>query len=266
MSTQGADRAAEDAPALSIKHWRSFGPADWGHVREGVVGLLLGSVLPVVLFYLTLRNFGFNPAVVVVLTWSALVFLWHLRRTGRADVFSATTFAFACVKAAAGLVSQNGMLYLAFPSFENLAYGTLFVVSALLGAPILAMYAQRLYPIPRNVRHSDTFKRAFIVTSFVWLFGHSLRGLVRLTLMVVFFGVGAILRGDISAVDPRSLELYLLADTVAGWPINISLIAFTTWYPLRQLHKAGFMNVQPVELSVMDTVELVIEEAEPTTV
>ena len=47
-----------------------------------------------------------------------------------ADVFSGTTFGFACVKATAGLLSQNPTLYLAWPSLENLIWGTAFFGSA----------------------------------------------------------------------------------------------------------------------------------------
>ena len=62
------------------------------------------------------------------------------------------------------------------------------------------------------------------------------------------------------------LELYLVADTVAGWPINVSLVVFTTWYPLRQLRRAGLMSGAPLPLSAMDAVELAVEESAPTTV
>jgi intracellular septation protein A len=232
----------------SIKHWRSFGPAEWHHVKDGAIGLVLGSILPVCLFYVGYQTWGFSAAVVIVLTCSALVFAWHYRRTGGADVFSATTFAFACIKAAAGLASQNTWLYLALPSLENMIYGTAFFGSAVLGKPLLALYAQRLYPIATDVRGSDTFRRAFLVVSTAWLVGHSLRAVVRLWLLAHL-----------------PLELYLVADTVAGWPINVSLVAFTTWYPLRQLHRAGYMAVA-VELETLDAVELGVEESAPTTV
>jgi hypothetical protein len=235
--------------ASGLKHWRSFGPAEWGHVREGAVGLALGSLLPVALFYGAYQSAGFFSAIFVVLGWSALVFAWHWQRTGGPDVFSATTFCFACIKAGAGLVSNNLWLYLAWPSLENLVYGTSFLGSALLGAPLLALYAQRLYPIPASVRESSTFRRAFIVVSAAWFCGHGIRAVLRLWLLANL-----------------PLELYLIADTVAGWPINVSMVAFTTWYPLRELHRAGFMNVQPAEISTMDAVELAVEEAGPTTV
>src|SRR5207237_1470835 len=118
---------------------------------------------------------------------------WHYRRGRGADVFSATTFGFACVKASAGLVSQTALpdaapisavtLYLAWPSLENLVYGTAFFGSALLGKPLLALYAQRLYPIPPAVRASPTFRRAFLIASAAWLCGHGLRAVVRLWLL-----------------------------------------------------------------------------------
>jgi intracellular septation protein A len=235
--------------SLQVKHWRSFGAAEWGHVKEGAIGLALGSLLPVALFYVGYQTWGFQAAVVIVLAWSAAVFAWHYRRTGGADVFSATTFGFACVKATAGLVSQNPWLYLAWPSLENVIYGSAFFGSAVLGRPLLALYAQRLYPIPPRVRQSSTFRRAFLIASGAWLCGHALRAIVRLWLL-----------------NNLPLGLYLIADTVAGWPINVSLVAFTAWYPLRELRRAGFMSVTPREITTLDAVELAVEEAAPGTV
>jgi intracellular septation protein A len=232
-----------------LKDWRSFGAAEWGHVKDGAIGLVLGSILPVALFYVAFRTWGFSSAVVIVLTWSAAVFIWHFRRTRGADVFSATTFAFACVKAGAGLLSQNPFLYLAWPSLENLVYGIAFFGSAWLGRPVLALYAQRLYPIPGPVRASAAFHRAFLIASAAWLVGHAIRALVRLWLL-----------------NNLPLELYLVADTVAGWPINVSLVAFTAWFPLRELRRAGFMSIEPREISALDAVELAVEETAPTTV
>src|SRR5260370_34097202 len=219
----------------TIKHWRSFGAQEWGHVKEGALGLVLGSLLPVAVFYVGFRTFGFSTDVVMVLTWSAGVFAWHYRRAHGADGFSATTFGFACVKASAGLVSQDTTLYLAWPSLENLVYGVAFFGSALLGRPLLALFAQRLYPIPPRVRASTTFRRAFLIASAAWLCGHALRAVVRLRLLANL-----------------PLELYLSADTVAGWPINISLVAFTTWYPLPQLRRAGLVSVAPGPPSAAD--------------
>ena len=258
------------SPQLELKHWRTFGADDWSHVKDGLLGLLLGSILPVGLFYLSFRTWGFTAAILTVLGWSMLVFVWHYRRTRGADVFSATTFGFACVKATAGLVSQGALpsvsdscqgailspiftnsvcLYLAWPSLENLIYGTAFFGSALLGSPLLALYAERIYPIPSAVRASPEFRRAFLIVSAAWLVGHGFRGVLRLVLLANL-----------------PLEVYLVADTVVGWPINLSLFAFTTWFPLRELRRAGFLSLRPRPLTTIDAVELAVEEAAPTTV
>src|ERR1700730_10429067 len=200
------------SPVPTSKHWRAFGPEERGPVRQGVSRLVFGSLLPVALFYVGLRAWGFSEAVVIVLTWSAAVFAWHYRRTRGADVSSATTFGFACVKALAGLVSQDQTLYLGWASLENMMYGVAFFGSALLGRPLLALYAQRLYPIPRRGRGSTAFRRAFVIMSSVWLCGHTLRATLRLWLLLYV---------------QLDLSVYLVVDTVVGWPINISMFAFT---------------------------------------
>jgi intracellular septation protein A len=233
----------------TVKHWRTFGSSEWAHVGEGALGLVLGSLLPVVLFYVAYQKLGFTTAVICVLAWSSAVFMWHYRRTGTLDVFSATTFGFACTKALAGLVSNNQYVYLAWPSLENIIYGTAFFVSALAGRPLLALYAQRLYPFAKEVRHSQAFRRAFLIVSAAWLIGHIARAGLRLVLL-----------------SSLPLEIYLIADTVAGWPINGTLVAFTAWYPLRAMRRAGFMSVAPKEITAMDAVELAVEESAPTTI
>jgi len=241
-----------DSPSASqpsVKDWRSFGAAEWRHVKDGALGLLLGSLLPVVFFYVGTNVSSFQTGVVIVLSWSALVFAWHWRRTGGADIFSSTTFAFACVKAAAGLVSQNMGLYLAWPSLENLVYGTAFFGSAVLGKPLLALYAERLYPISPEVRKAPVFHRAFLIVSAGWLVGHGLRAVLRLWLLSL-------------GLD---LSVYLALDTVAGWPINISLVTLTAWYPLRSLRRAGYMAVAK-PLAPIDSIELAVEESAPSTV
>ncbi|MGI9145067.1 MAG: VC0807 family protein [Chloroflexota bacterium] len=249
MTTPPASASGLSAPA-SIKHWRTFGAEEWSHVRGGILGLVLGSLVPVGVFYVGLRAWGFSEAVLIVLAWSAAVFVWHYGHTRAADVFSASTFSFACVKALAGLTSQNQTLYLGWASVENMLYGLAFFGSALLGRPLLALYARRLYPIPYSVRGSRAFRRAFLITSAVWLCGHTVRAILRLWLLLYL---------------RLELPVYLVADTVAGWPINIALFVFTAWFPLRELRKAGFMSVAPRPISLVDAVELAVEESVPGT-
>ena len=234
MAIRDRTPAAEPARAPTgngdhLKHWRAFGAAEWRHVRDGIVGAALGSVLPVGLFYVALRAGSFPVAVALVLAWSALVFAWHWRRAQGADVFSASTFGFACFQAAIGLLLRDQTLYLAEPSLENLVYGLVFLGSALAGRPILGLYARRLYPLPRATQRSAAFRRAFLIASAVWFVGLALRGVVRLWLLFTL-----------------PLEAYLIVNTIAGWPFSVALVGFTVWYPLRALRMAGLMVQAPV--------------------
>lgn len=230
---------ARDDPSSGIKHWRSFGRAEWRHVGEGVVGFLLGSALPLLSFFVLLQLYGLRPAALAVLVWSAVVFVWHRRRTGGSDVFSAATFAFALLEAGVGLVSDNVYLYLATPSLKNLVYGLAFVGSAAAGRPLLAMYAQRLYPIPEAVRRSPTYRRVFLVASLVWFVGLALRGTVRLVLMATL-----------------PFAVYLVVDnTLVGWTFSATLVGFTVWYPLRELRRAGVLSNRSVPVDVAGAAE-----------
>src|SRR3712207_47698 len=94
-----ADAEHEALTSHGLKHWRTFGVAEWRHVGDGVLGFVLGSALPLALFYGFYKQVNLTAAIIAVLMWSGVVFAWHRRRTGGADVFSAMTFASAVVEA-----------------------------------------------------------------------------------------------------------------------------------------------------------------------
>lgn len=208
----------DHAPDLSVRHWRDFRREDWLHVRGGVLGALFGTVLPLASFYAAYRLATFTLAVVLVLAWSLAVFLGHLRRTRRADIFSLTTMLLACLKAAAGLASQSLTLYLLWPSIENLIYAGVLLGSALLGRPVLAAYAERVYPIPASLRATPRFKAVMLRASAVWAGGNLLRAVTRPLLLASL-----------------TLAPFLAADTALSWVIGAAMVGFTVWYPLRAL-------------------------------
>ena len=224
---------------LHLKHWRHFGRQEWRHVGDGIKGFLLGSALPLISFYAALKWWNLSGAVLVVLGWSAVVFVWHRRRTGQSDVFSAVTFGFAFLEAIVGLVSQNVFLYLATPTLKNLVFAIAFLISAWANRPIVGLYAQRLYPIPPGVRTAPAYQHAFRAASVVWAVGLSLRGATRIWLLTTL-----------------PLELYLIVDnTLVGWSFSAVMISFTVWYPLRTLKRAGLMAASPVTLDAVEVAE-----------
>jgi hypothetical protein len=108
--------------------------------------------------------------------------------------------------------------------------------------------------VPPAVRRTRAFQRAFRVASAGWLVGNLVRAVLRLWL-VSLLHVGVL-----------PLEVYLIVDTVAGWPINVSMVAFTVWYPLRELRRAGLMGraeeAESESESVLEAIERAVKEVE----
>lgn len=217
------EREAEP-PGSHMLEWYDFGRAEWAHVRGGALDFSLGTLLPVGGFYAIYRLLTFEAAVVVVLGWATAVFLWNYLRTRKHDVFSFTTMVLACVKACAGLLSGNISLYLIWPSVENVFCGGLFLGSALLGRPALAVYARRLYPVPADVVDSTAFKHGFLGASLAWAMISIVRAIVRLWLLAQL-----------------SVGTYLLVDSMIGWPMYLGVIWFTGWYSLQVLRNDGHL-------------------------
>jgi hypothetical protein len=207
--------------SIVLLEWYDFGRAEWVHVRTGALDFALGSILPAC-FYLVCRFFNAQAAIGVVLAWASCVFVWHYWRVHELDVFSLTTMVLACVKATAGLVSNDARLYLLWPSVENLLYGTVFVTSAWLGRPLLAMYARRLYPTPSAVTRSDAFRRGLLGASLAWALVSVVRAGLRFWL-----------------VASLPVGVFLVVDSAIGWPMYLLLIWFSAWYPLRVLRRDG---------------------------
>jgi intracellular septation protein A len=207
-----------------VLEWYDFGGAEWAHVRDGAFDFALGTLVPVAGFYVAYRLLTFDAAVILILVWAGTILARHYWRTRELDVFSLTTLVLACVKAAAGLVSNDVRLYLVWPSIENLLYGTTFLVSAWLGHPVLALYARRLYPIPAAVTRSHTFRRGFVVASLAWAIVSLVRAGLRLWL-----------------VASLQVGLFLLVDSVIGWPMYMAMLWFSAWYPLHVLRRDGLV-------------------------
>ena len=207
-----------------LLEWYDFTQAEWTHVGRGALDFGIGTLAPVGGFYLLYRALNFQLAVFTVFGWAAAVFIWHVWRIRRVEVFSLTTMVLAGVKATAGLVSGDVRLYLLWPSLENIFYAIVFFGSAQLGRPLLAVYAQRLYPIPDGVRCSVAFRRAFFGASVAW----AAVSVVRAGLRVVL-------------VSHLSFGTFLVVDSVIGWPMYAALLWFTAWFPLRTLRQAGLV-------------------------
>lgn len=110
---------------------------------------------PPLAFYLGWKAGG----LVVGIVASTMISLLSYRAEKRADrpgFLVRLMLGIVVLQAVIGLVADSERVYLAQPVLVSGAWGTTFLVSALLGKPLAARFADEMFPFPPEVRASGT--------------------------------------------------------------------------------------------------------------
>ena len=83
-------------------------------------------------------------------------------------------------------------------------------------------YIALILVLPLASVFSEAFRHGFLVASLAWAVVSVVRAGMRLWLVATL-----------------PLGLFLVADSVIGWPVYLVLIWFSGWYPLRVLRRDG---------------------------
>ena len=108
----------------------------------------------------------------------------------------------------AGLISEDGSLFWTSDAVDNFVIGGLFLVSALIGRPIVSPVLRELFPLIAERVPAD--HRVWMKVTIVWGIKIVLSGLLRLWLL-----------------DQVDANTYAWIRLPIGWPINIVLFAWT---------------------------------------
>ncbi len=184
----------------------------------GFRGALIGSVLPIALFYIVLTNVNLTAAVLVASAWTLIVFAVRYRRTRRFDLFSSAALAFLALQTGVGLVSQSTEMYLAVPALEGVFFALLMYGSVVIRQPIIGIIARQFVPIPAELVGTRPYLIAFGLPTVMWASVLLLRAGVRLALL-----------------DALPVGQFLVAITSFSWATSLLLLAFSVWFPNRIL-------------------------------
>ena len=180
-----------------------------------------------VIFYIGWKLHGLVLGVALASTWSLTAYAWE-RRHGRPGVAPRIGLGIAFVQAAVGLASQSAVGYLAPPIIANAVYGLAFLVSVALGRPLAAVFAVESYPVPPEVRASETFRRTFLRISLVWGLYMIARSALRAVVLLRF-----------------SVDFYIAVNVATGAPLTIGLMVWSFWYGLRAIRYAAREGAHP---------------------
>ena len=173
-----------------------------------------------IVFYAGWKLHGLLLGVVAATAWTVAVYVWE-RRHERPGLAARIGLAIALVQAAGALASQSPIGYFAPPVIINAVYGLAFLVSAVIGRPLAAVFANETYPIPADIRALPAVRRTFAHISLVWGGYLIFRSVFRLVVLLHY-----------------SVDVYVAVNVVTAGPMITGLMAWSFWYGLRRIRRA----------------------------
>jgi hypothetical protein len=207
----------------------------WGSLlRRGLPLLAVESAVPVAVFYGAWKMAGLAAAIVAGTLVSLAIAGWQMR-AGRGGGVAAATAVFLVIQALVGLAAHSATVYLAQPVVLSACWSLAYFVSALVGRPLVGVFAQVWYPFPPAFRASAPYRREFGMQSVVWGVYCLTRAVVRL---VVLLGSG--------------VGSFLLVSLLSGTPILVLLVFWGIWHARRTFSR---LDDAPAEGSLVRPTE-----------
>lgn len=158
----------------------------------------------------------------ILLSTFVSILAWRAeKRAERPGFLVRMMLAIVVVQAVVGLVADSERVYLAQPVLVSGAYGTAFLVSAAVGKPLAARFADEMFPFPAEVRASATFRRTFARISVAWGAYLLFRSGLRLAMLSM-----------------SSVEGFLLVNFATGVPFTALLMSWSVWYGIRSFRRS----------------------------
>lgn len=176
---------------------------------------------PMLVFYAGWKVSGLLTGIIASTLASLVAYRWE-RAHDRRGLMARIGLALALMQATIGVASDSTVAYLAQPVLINVAYGLVFVVSALVGRPLAGIFATEMYPFPDEVKASDTFRRAFARISLAWGAYLLVRSAIRL----------ATLTGG-------NVDAFIAVNVATGVPFTALLMGWSVSYAVRFFRRSA---------------------------
>jgi hypothetical protein len=192
--------------------------------RHAVPHVLEGTVVPLVLFLLTLHFVGVWGAVLIGMGWTYVAVGRRLvtgqRVPGILLLASVTITARTVVAIASGSV----VVYFLQPTLGTALIATAFLLSVPLGRPLAERLARDFCPIPSGVLSQAPVRRFFLQITLLWAFTQLANAGVTLWLLF-----------------SQSLATFLVAKTLVSWGLTGGAIAISTIWFHRSMRRHGIL-------------------------
>jgi intracellular septation protein A len=197
-----------------------------GIVRRAAPRLLRDGVGPLAVFFAGWKLVGLSVGIGSAVAFGGAVFV-HERRNGRPAMVVRLALVLVAIRAIVGLVSDSATAYLGFEIAIDTVLGSLVLATLASARPFTSWFAEEVFPLPVQVRESDTFLATMRTLTLVWGIYFLARALVRLSALVTLGTNRYVL---VSALTDAPFLIALLA-----WSVRYTTSAFRrhpVWGPL----------------------------------
>jgi hypothetical protein len=194
--------------------------------RRGLPGIIEASLIPAAIFLLTSSFLGARIAMLAVLFWAGASFLWR-RYCGRTmPTLVVVTLCALSIRTLVGVASGSTFAYFVQPVATMVAIATVFVLSVVLGRPLVAHIAADFCPISPDVAKRPAVTELFAGLTVLWAAAQLLTAAATLTLLL--------------SLDTT---LFVVLKPVVTLSISAAAVAVTIWWALRTAHREELVFV-----------------------
>ncbi|HEV3227939.1 MAG TPA: hypothetical protein VGY97_00585 [Solirubrobacteraceae bacterium] len=200
------------AEQLSLPAPIAVGPI----LRRSAPRVVLNGFGPLAAFYVGWKSAGLIVGIAAAAAFGLLMYR-HERRAGRPAMIVRVALGLVAIRTTVGLITHSTNLYLGQEIILDTILGSVVLGSLLMRRPLVAMFAPEVYPVPDQVRDSDTFRQIFAVITLVWGTYFLVRAAVRLAALLTLTTDG-----------------YLLVAALSDFPFLLALIGWSVIYSTRR--------------------------------
>jgi intracellular septation protein A len=187
-------------------------PAVRAVLRRAGPRLVRDAFGPLAVFFAGWKLIGLTAGIAMAVVFGVSVFV-HERRQGRPAMVVRLALVLVAIRASVGLSSGSATAYLAQEIGIDTLLGFTVLGSLRTARPFASWFSEEFFPLPAEMRESETFSGAMRTITLVWGVYFLARALVRLTALLTL-----------------STNSYVLVAALSDAPFLIALLAWSLYH------------------------------------
>jgi intracellular septation protein A len=181
-------------------------------IRRAAPRLVRDAFGPLAVFFAGWKLIGLSAGIGMAALFGLVVFV-HERRQGRPAMVVRLALVLVAIRASVGLSSGSASVYLGQEIAIDILLGCTVLASLARRRPFAAWFAEEIFPLPLEMRESDTFASVMRRITVVWGIYFLARALVRLIALLTL-----------------STDRFALVIALTDAPFLIAVLAWSVYY------------------------------------